>query len=572
MSELDAPTPQNDGSPSYPPPAADSQNGPVANEKGLRFWLIFLAIGIATFVAALDTSIISTALPTITADLSSGDLYVWVINTYLLSSTVSSAIVGQMSNIFGRRAMTTLALLIFAAGSAVSGAAQSTGMLLAGRTIQGLGGGAITTLSEVLVCDMVSLRERGVYAGILGAAWAMAAVVGPLMGGGFTQNVSWRWIFYINLPITGAALALIVTLLRVRNPRQDTSLWHRLRTIDWGGMTLLTLGVTSILLALTWAGTMHPWSSWRTIVPIVLGFLGLLAFIAYEASPLVPEPTMPPRLFTNRTTATLFLMSFIYSMLLFWICYFLPVYFQAVLGATPSRSAVMLFPIATTTAPAGIVAGAMMTKTGKYRLWHFGGFALMTVACGLFTLFDQSTPTGAWTGYQILFGIGTGVVFTTGLPPILATLAEGDVATGTATWIFMRNFGAIWGTAIPAAVFNTRADRIAGTIADEEVRALFVDGGAYQRATKVFVDGFKGDKALYAVIETLYVRSLREVWQVSIAFSAVGFLLCFLVKEYRLRDDLNTEYGMQMGETVGLREEGSMEGEGENIEMGEKTA
>ncbi|PYH88411.1 major facilitator superfamily transporter [Aspergillus ellipticus CBS 707.79] len=556
MSELEHPASQNDG------------GSPEGTQKGLRFWLIFLAIGIATFVAALDTSIISTALPTITADLGSGDLYIWVINTYLLSSTVSSAIVGQLANIFGRRPMTSIALLIFAAGSAVSGAAQNTGMLLAGRTIQGLGGGAITTLSEVLVCDMVSLRERGTYAGVLGAAWALAAVVGPLMGGGFTQNVSWRWIFYINLPITGTALVLIVTLLRVCNPRQATSVMRRLRAIDWGGITLLTLGVTSILLALTWAGTIHPWSSWRTIVPIILGFVGLLAFFAYEASPIISEPTMPVRLFSNRTTATLFIMSFLYSMLLFWICYFLPIYFQAVLGATPSRSAVMLFPIAMTTAPAGIVAGIMMTQTGKYRVWHFAGFALMTIACGLFTLFDQSTPTGQWTGYQILFGVGTGVVFTTGLPPILATLAEGDVATGTATWIFMRNFGAIWGTAIPAAVFNTRADRIASTIANSSVRGLLMNGGAYQRATKAFVSGFKSDPELFKTIERLYVVSLREVWQVSIAFSAVGFSMCFLVKTYKLRDDLNTEYGMQTGaEDARLRGSESTE----DIEMREKS-
>ncbi|RAH68496.1 MDR family MFS transporter [Aspergillus aculeatinus CBS 121060] len=532
-------------------------------KKGLRFWLIFLAIGIATFVAALDTSIISTALPTITADLGSEELYIWIINTYLLSSTVSSAIVGQLSNIFGRRSMTTLALVIFAVGSAISGAARNTGMLLAGRTIQGLGGGSITTLSEVLVCDMVSLRERGVYAGILGAAWTLAAVVGPIMGGGFTQNVSWRWIFYINLPIAGSSLFLIVTLLRVRNPRSDTSILRRLRTIDWGGITLLTLGVTAILLSLTWAGTTHPWSSWRTIVPLVLGFVGLLGFIAYEALP--PEPTMPLRLFRNRTAATLFVMAFIYSLLLFWVCYFLPIYFQAVLNATPTRSAVMLFPVATTTAPAGIVAGILMTKTGRYRSFQYIGFALMTIACGLFTLLDQSTTTGQWTGYQILFGVGTGIVFTTGLPPILASLPESDVATGTATWIFMRNFGAIWGTAIPAAVFNTKANTLASqTIEDPTVRGLLVNGGAYERATKAFMSSFKGRPEIMRAIRNLYVVSLREVWQVSIAFCGVGFLLCFLVKAYRLREELNTEYGMQA--------EGEGESKtrivGEGVEMG----
>ncbi|OQE20319.1 hypothetical protein PENSTE_c013G01089 [Penicillium steckii] len=517
-------------------------------KKDLRFWLIFLAIGMTTFLAALDTSIISTALPTIASDLGSEELYVWVVNTYLLTSTVFSAVFGQASNIFGRRLMTATAVVIFAVGSAVAGAANSTGMILAGRAVQGVGGGGISTMSEVVICDMVSLRERGVYAGIIGAVWAIAAVVGPIIGGGFAQNVTWRWIFYLNLPISGVALVLILTLLNLRNPRKSNSVRDRVLSVDWIGNTLLTLGITSILLSLTWAGTTHPWSSWRTIVPLVLGFVGLGGFLAYEAAPWVKEPTMPIRLFANRSAGALFAISFVHSMLLFWICYFLPIYFQAVRDASPTRSAVMLLPIATTTAPAGILAGGMITKTGKYRFWHFSGFILMTLACGLFTLLDETTSTGQWTGFQILFGVGTGVVFTSVLPPILACLDESDVATATATWTFLRNFGSIWGTAIPSAVFNTRANHLLSTIDSEQARALLENGGAYERATKAFMRIFQSNPSLLASIKNLYVLSLKEVWQVSIAFGGLGFLLAFLVRSYTLRDDLNTEYGLKTEE------------------------
>ncbi|EEQ35877.1 conserved hypothetical protein [Microsporum canis CBS 113480] len=222
--------------------------------------------------------------------------------------------------------MITGAIVIFIVGSAVAGAAQNIGMMLSGRTIQGIGGGGIATMSEIVICDMVTHHRRRLCAKRLLALDLL-----------------------INLPISGLALVLIITLLRLHNPRGSTSLKARVLSVDWVGNTILTLGVTSILLSLTWAGTKHPWSSWQTILPLALGAIGLGVFLVYEANPWVGEPTMPIRLFTKRTSAALFAISFIHSMMLFWVCYFMPVYFQAVLDASPTRSAVMLFPIATTT-------------------------------------------------------------------------------------------------------------------------------------------------------------------------------------------------------------------------------
>ncbi|RBR20286.1 uncharacterized protein FIESC28_05250 [Fusarium coffeatum] len=533
---VESPTPEEPPSPSPP--------GPAPNKKGARFWLIFVAIALTTFLAALDTSIISTALPTIAADLGSESLYVWIIDSYLLASTATIPIFAQAANIYGRRSLTLIAVCVFTLGSGLCGGAHNTAMMVGGRAVQGIGGGGVLTMSEIVVCDMVSIRERGMYAGIIGGVWAIAAVVAPVMGGAFAQNISWRWIFYINLPIAGVALVALGLFLKLTRPPSGT-FKEQISRIDWGGSILLIGSVASIVLALSWGGSENAWSDWQTIFPLVIGLVALVAFFAYQGAPWLKEPTMPLRLFGNRTSSTLLVISFIHSLLLYWICYFLPVYFQAVKEASPTRSAVMLFPIACTSAPGGVAAGITITKTGKYRIWHFSGFVLMSIACGLFTLLDENSSTGRWVGFQIVFGLGTGFVFTSTLPPILASLPDSDVATATGAWTFIRNFGSIWGVAIPAAVFNNHVNHAAPDISDEGVRSLLVNGGAYEHATQYFLKTLDSSPRLKDEVVQVYLNGLKVVWQTSIAFCLLGFLLCFFVRSLTLRDELNTEFGLQ---------------------------
>ncbi|KAH8655371.1 major facilitator superfamily protein [Xylariales sp. PMI_506] len=511
-------------------------------KKPLQFWILLLAIALCQFLAALDSSVLSTALPTITAELNSGDLYIWMVNAYLLASTACGPLFGQASNIFGRRVLTVLAIIAFAVGSAISGTAHSTAQLIAGRTIQGIGGAGCVVMPEILICDLISLRERGTYVGLLTACWGSGTLAAPIIGGALAQSVTWRWIFYLNLPIAGAAL-IPMLMLKLRNPNTDT-LWQRLLRVDWAGNAILVLAVVSLLLSLTWAGTQNPWSSWRTIVPLILGVLGLFAFAAYQTGSWLSSPTMPLRLFRNRTAAGGYVTSFLHGMILFWTGYFLPIYFQAVKDSTPLRSAVMTLPLVCISAVAGVIAGYLTTLIGKYLHWHFIGWTLMSVGAGLLTLLDAGSSMGYWVGFQVVLGFGIGVIFTTQLPAILASLAEGDVASASATWIFIRNLGSIWGMAIPAAVFNTHANELAAGL-EEDVRVLLINGGAYEHATKAFMDSFKQNPTLYSALLNMYTTSLKKVWQVSIAFCVLGFLLSFLMKNLELRKENNTEWGLE---------------------------
>lgn len=523
-----------------------AKTSPPKVSKGWRFWLIFLAVCVATLVVAIDVSIVSTALPTIANDLHSAELFVWVANAYVLATTVVQPVYGQMANIFGRRSLTIVSVLLFMLGSGLAGGASNTAMLIAARVVQGLGGGGIIALGEIIICDLLPLRERGQYSGLIAGTYAIGTVIGPVLGGVFVEHVTWRWVFYINLPICGLALGLIVPFLNLKYHRQGT-IWDRMKRIDWIGAISLTASVTAILLALAWAGTKHPWSSWRTIVPLVFGFGGMLCFLALQFSSLVAEPTMPPRLFSNRTSVSIFLMAFVHGILLLYVTYFMPVYFQAVRGATPTRSGVEIFPIATTIAPAAAFSGVLVTVTGKYRLYHFLGFVLMAAGCGSLSTLDTHSTTGAWIGFQLMFGLGNGMVFNTMIPPLLASLPSSEVATATATWTFMRSFGQIWGIAIPSAIFNQRIDTLVHTrlSASPDIAQLLIRGGAYQKATAAFISSLPKSDNVRGIVESVYVDALKTVWYVSIPFAVIGIPIALFVKSYKLTTELETEFGMK---------------------------
>lgn len=482
-------------------------------------------------------------MPTISHDLKSTTDSVWAINAYFVAQTAMQPLYGQMANIFGRRWLLIGAVALFALGSGICGGASSINMLIVGRTVQGIGGGGINVMIEIIVGDLVPLRERPKFMGVVMGVFALGNFIGPVIGGVIASRTTWRWVFWLNLPVAGIALMLLVLFLQVKYDK-STSVWAKLKRVDFVGNTLLVASIISILLPLTWAGTVRPWSSWRTIFPLIFGFAGLVAFLFYENSGWVAEQTMPLRLFSNRTSALAFVMTFFHGTVLFWVAYFMPVYFQAALQHSPEHSGIDLLASAIPLVPTGIISGVLISIIGKYRPSIIIGFVIMTLGTGLFIMLDDKSKTVVWVVFQIIFAAGSGFVFAGLVPAILSPLPETDLATAMATAGFIRGFGTMWGVAIPTAIFNTRFNNLLYKITDEAVRSLLAHGGAYQLATKAFLESLNSMPSTKAEVIGVYVLSLQLVWIVGVVFSAIGIPLSLFIKEIQMRTVKENEYGL----------------------------
>ncbi|KAF2136065.1 uncharacterized protein K452DRAFT_238184 [Aplosporella prunicola CBS 121167] len=515
---------------------------PQTASRGWRFWAVFPPLCVATLLAAMEGTVTSTALPSIVGELHSGNNYVWILNGYLLTSTAFQPFYGQFAGVFGRRWPTMFAVAVFTLGSGISGGAKSTTMLIAGRVVQGIGGGGVSVMTQIIISDLVSVRERGKYMGIIFATFGIGTTIGPVLGGVIVQHDAWRWVFWLNLPIGGVTLLLQFFFLQVAYRKRFT-LKEKLGQIDWVGNFILIGSVIAILIALSWADTRYPWSSPHVIAPLVIGFVGTVCFHVYEASKFCVQPTIPSRVFGNRTSATALVLTFGQSMLTFWRIYFLPVYFQAVRLVSPSRSGVLLLPTVTVGVPVAIVAGRLLTNYGRYKALHLGGFALMTLAAGLYIRFDASSSLAEVVVYQILAGLGTGCVLTTLLPAVQAGLSQADVAVATSTWGFIRSYGSIWGIAIPAAIFNNRFSHLLYRVENAQARAELGGGRGYSHIDGSYIRTLPaGDEQQ---VLDVYTASLKVVWEVALAFSIAFFLLVFLEKQIKLRTTINSDYGLK---------------------------
>ncbi|KAJ7830744.1 MFS general substrate transporter [Mycena olivaceomarginata] len=410
-----------------------SPAGPTTNDAGTaktkrsaRFWLIFVALCFCTLLSALDLGGVGTAAPTIVHDLDGGD-FTWVSSAYTLSSAATIPISGNMAQIFGRRPILLIGIVLFATGSAVCGSAQTMVALIVGRAVQGAGGGMVQSLTSIVIADLVSLRERGMYMAITGMIWSVGTAIGPVVTGSLSQKASWRWLFYLNLPLSGITWVVVLAFLRLHTPRE--SLWKKLTRVDWLGNAIIIASASSCMIALTWGGVRFSWSSPQILAPLILGLCGLVLAQYYESKWPV-QPTVPMRLLTNRTSLAGYVGTFIQGMVIIGV---------TLRGASPITSGLLFLPMVLTISPAAIIESILVTKTGKYRLINLFGWCILLLGVGLLIAVKVNTSIAVLVVCQVIMGIGMGFVYATTFV-VLAPLDVADNAAAVALLTFVRIF------------------------------------------------------------------------------------------------------------------------------------
>lgn len=511
----------------------------------IQFWGTLVALCLLAFISTLDVAIISTSLPAITSNIGGASQYVWIANSFLVASSVLQPLFGQLATIFGRRMPLSLCVGLFALGSGIGGGASSVAMLIVGRTIQGVGAGGIYVLIDVVCCDLVPLRERGKYLGLMFSWAGLAAALGPPVGGLLAEKASWRWIFWINLPVCGLALIVLLVFMRVKSgnisKQQDTL--SKLKQLDYVGNLIFIPSMVAILWGLIFGGNRYPWHSFRIVVPLVLGITGWSLFHIQQH--FAKNQSVPSRLFANRTSIIAFFLTFTSSILVQSLTYFLPIYFQGVLGTTVLHSGTFFLPYAIGSLLSAVLGGALLSKYGSYKMLHAAAFSISAIAFGLLTLLNNRASKVAWVFIQLIAAAGTGVTMSVMLPAIMAGLPESDVASSSATYSFIRNFGLLWGITISGIIFNSVINRNLNLISDPSLRSDLAREAAYSFASRMHSLRKSLEPAIWNEVTEVYTRGLRAIWWFGVGISIVSLFVVFGEKSLVLRKELDTEYGLE---------------------------
>ncbi|KAJ9070870.1 hypothetical protein DSO57_1002930 [Entomophthora muscae] len=481
---------------------------------GTKLALLILGLTLSIFVAAMDNTIVATALTRITTEFGALDQVTWVASSYLLTTTALQPLYGKFSDIFGRKAIMLFALSVFLGGSIACGAANSVVMLVVFRAVAGIGGGGLVSLSVIIISDIVPLERRGIYMGLVGANFAVSSVVGPLLGGVLTDKVSWRWAFYINLPICVVAIGVIYFFLELPTP--SGNIRTKLGRIDYLGTVSLVLFITLAVLGLNWGGGDYPWDSAAVVVPLAISLVSLIGFVLVEWRVAV-EPIIPGRVLTrNVISATM--TAFLNGAVFFSAIFYIPIYYQTIHGEDAITAGLELLPLIFGVVTCSMSSGLFMSKTGIYRPLSWTGTFLCLLGTSLMGAFMRPSISRPELIVFLLFmGLGIGLCIQTNTIASQASVAARDVAVVTSLVSFSQSMGAVMGLAVLGAVFqNVLSTTLAATLPAGFSPLDFTNSNALASGTL--------SSELTQIVSNAYIQAFKHLFLGGVAFVIPSFI------------------------------------------------
>jgi EmrB/QacA subfamily drug resistance transporter len=499
--------------------------------SGRRIHIVMLAMMSGLFLAALDANIVSVAIPTISGELGGVDKIAWIITAYLLTQTIATPIIGKLSDIYGRKPTFQATILVFLVASAVCGAAPNIPALIAFRALQGIGAGGLLALPMAIVGDIIPPADRGRYQGYISATFAVSALLGPLVGGFLVDHLSWRSVFYVNLPIGCLSMALVQRYLVI--PHRASR-----RQVDYLGAALLAAAVSPLLLAVTWGGNEHAWGS-----STILGLLGgtavaLVLFVAWELR--APEPILPMRLFRNPIVSITCIGAFISGVGIYGGTLFVPLFLQVVRGVSATRSGISIAPMMLAVLTASITSGRLIARTGRYKIFPLSGVFLLTIGCILLATIDVHTTYLGVALRMIVLGAGMGQIGPSLMIIIQNAVDHRDLGVGTGAITFIRTLGGAMATAVLGAVFAARLDVLIPRYVGADALATVPDT-AVLRGSPSEIQAIQ-DPAVHDGVVRAFADAMRATYLVAIPVCVVAFIIFSFVREMPLRQSIASDH------------------------------